>query len=133
MKNTALGVAVIGALLGTLASAADMPLKAPPAPTSPLWTGRGYRRQYRRQLRHDDTNRKLSSNRHSTDFTVWLYLFRSRRSDWRRPDRLQLAKWQLGARRRNRYSGHQRTSRDWLTASAPSPYRASGSSQIQAR
>lgn len=39
MKNTALWIAVIGALLGTPALAADMPLKAPPAPPPPLWTG----------------------------------------------------------------------------------------------
>jgi outer membrane immunogenic protein len=39
MKNTALGIAVIGALLGTPALAAEMPLKAPPAPLAPLWTG----------------------------------------------------------------------------------------------
>lgn len=39
MKKAALGIAVIGALLGTPALAADMPLKAPPAPPPPLWTG----------------------------------------------------------------------------------------------
>ncbi len=39
MKITAIGIAVIAALLGTPAFAADMAVKAPPAPPLPLWTG----------------------------------------------------------------------------------------------
>lgn len=39
MKNIAFGIAVVGVLLGSPVLAADMPLKAPPAPPPPLWTG----------------------------------------------------------------------------------------------
>lgn len=39
MKNAAIGIAVIGALVGTPALAADMPLKAPPPAPIATWTG----------------------------------------------------------------------------------------------
>jgi outer membrane immunogenic protein len=41
MKNTAIGIALVAALIGTPALAADMPLKAPPPPPAPVptWTG----------------------------------------------------------------------------------------------
>ncbi len=42
MKRTLIGIAAIAALLGTPALAADMPLKAPPAPPAPVWSWTGF-------------------------------------------------------------------------------------------
>jgi len=42
MKNTAIGIAFIAALIGTSALAADMPLKAPPPPPAPVWSWTGF-------------------------------------------------------------------------------------------
>lgn len=42
MKNAAIGIAIIAALIGTPALAADMAVKAPPAAVAPAWSWTGF-------------------------------------------------------------------------------------------